>query len=45
MEEAIEILTKMYIKEYSKKEKQTLTMKKEDFIKFCIKLVKTIQKN
>ena len=45
MEEAIEILTKMYIKEYSKKEKETLIMKKEDLIKFCIKLLKTIERN
>ena len=45
MEEAIETLTKMYITEYSKKEKETLTMKKEDLIKFCIKLLKVIQKN
>lgn len=44
MEEAIEELTKMYITEYSKKEKEVLTMKKEDLIKFCIKLLKEIKK-
>ncbi len=45
MEEAIEILTSMYIKEHIEGNKETLTFKKEDLIKFCIKLVKTIQKN
>jgi len=43
MEEVIEILTKLLIKEHIKGNNEILTMTKEDMIKFCIKLLKVIE--
>lgn len=47
IDEAIELLTIMYIKQYEKerKEKEYVKMTKSDFIKHHIKLLKEIKKN
>lgn len=42
--EAIEIMTKLYIEEHFKKENCRFILTKEELIKFCIKLVKEIEK-
>jgi hypothetical protein len=39
---AIEELTKLLIKEYTKENEQVLKISKKNLIKFCIKLVKLI---
>lgn len=43
IEDAIEILTKMYIKEYEKTEKEIIHIKKEDLYRICIKLLKILK--
>lgn len=45
IEDAIEILTNMFIKEHIENNEEMLSISKEELIKFCIKLLKTIQKN
>ena len=45
MEDAIIILTKMFIKEHCKEKEEVLVMKKEDLIRFCIKLLKIVKQN
>ena len=42
--EAIEIMTKLYIKEHFKGDKSKYIISKEELIKFCIKLVKEIER-
>lgn len=44
MKKAIELLTIMYTKEHINGKEEYVTMKKEDLIKFCIKLLKEIEK-
>lgn len=46
MEQAIEILTEMIIKEhFSKTEEQILKISKKDLMRFCVKLLKTVENN
>lgn len=44
MEEAISILTEMYIREHIEGKHEILQMTKGELIKFCIDLLKFIQK-
>lgn len=44
MEDAIDILTNMLIKEHIEGNNKIITITKEDLLKFCIKLLKRIEK-
>lgn len=45
MEEAIEILTKMVIEEHFKNKNEIIKITKKDLLRFCIKLLKVVEKN
>lgn len=45
MEEAIELLNKMYIKEHFEGENEIIKISKKELIKFSIKLLNTIKNN
>ena len=44
-EEAIEILTKMVIEEHIKNRDEIIKITKKDLLRFCIKLLKIVEKS
>ena len=45
IDDAIEILTRMIIKEHEKEEEEMLYISKKDLLKICIKILKIIDKS
>lgn len=45
MEDAIEVLTRMIIKEHEKENEEMLYISKKDLLKICVKVLKIIDKS